>query len=77
MIFKVQRELTNRVVSGDARPLQALVYNKDRSIQFDRPLTNYSKWFEAAGNPMKIYVSGVYLADGKFIITRRVAEQSW
>lgn len=68
-IFKIQRSL----FPPDA---DCLVYNEDRSVQGQFPVTKEMRDF--MGDDMKVYVRGVWRKkDGKLEIDERLEDQNW
>lgn len=74
MIFKIQRPLSPEMPAKD---YDALVYNKDRSIEFGIPMRTMVQFWVGAGYPEKVYVEAELDADEGFVIEAFVEEQSW
>lgn len=71
MIVKVQRSIT----TSEAVP-QVLVYNEDRSLQYQGPLTmEVAEWFEE--DEYKFYADAEIDELGRFALNYRVEEQDW
>lgn len=69
MIFKVQRAI-------DPPDAEVLVYNEDRSIMGQFPMTEeLLTWF---GDKYKLYIEGVFNeSTGRIDLIRVVEEQEW
>jgi hypothetical protein len=73
MIVKIQRPIS----TNEPVPL-ALIYNKDRSIQFTVPFSQVAGWFDSPATlaNAKIYCDA-NTANGHLQINRRVRNRNW
>lgn len=69
-IVKVQLSL----YSGDL-PRMILVYNKDRSIMYESPVSD--EVVEQLGNQPKTYWKASFRKDGKVMLIKQIEAQGW
>ena len=74
MIFKIQQPISSNMPTNE---LEALIYNRDRSIEFAVPMAGMKQFWIDAGDRARVYVEAELDEDEGFCIEAFVEDQPW